>query len=146
MPKPSTAPLKTADFERLAAFRFELRTFLHFSEMATARVGLTGQQYQAMLFVRSRQEGTPVSIGDLARQMLIRHNSAVGLTDRLVAQGLMERERSARDRRQVQLRLSAKGERILGRLAQAHRRKLRRMGPDIHRVLGELTGAWVERV
>jgi len=145
MPKPATAPLRTADFERLAAFRFELRSFLHFSEVATGRVGLTGQQYQAMLFVRSRREGLPVSIKDLARHMLIRHNSAVGLTDRLAAQGLMERERMPHDRRRVRLRLTAKGERVLGRLAQAHRRKLRRMGPDIHRILGELTGAWTAR-
>jgi DNA-binding MarR family transcriptional regulator len=144
-PKPSTALLSTADYERLAAFRFELRTFLHFSERATSRVGLTGQQYQAMLFVRSRREGAPVSIDDLARHMLVRHNSAVGLTDRLVAQGLMERGRAAQDRRRVQLRLTPKGERILGRLAQVHRRKLRRMGPDIHRILGGLTGVWRER-
>ena len=136
--------LSTADYARLAAFRYALRSFLHFSEAATARVGLTGQQYQAMLVVRSREEGPPVSIAGLAGELLIKHNSAVGLADRLVAQGLMLRERAPGDRRIVQLRLTQKGERILGRLARVHRAKLRRIGPDIHRALMLLSGAWRE--
>jgi len=134
--------LRDADFERLASFRYALRRFLHFSEMATARVGLTGQQYQALLVVRSRDGRVPVTMNDLARQLLIRHNSAVGLVDRLCALGLMSRARVADDRRKVRLRLTSKGEQVLGRLASVHRLKLRRIGPEIHRFLGELTGAW----
>ena len=134
--------LRDADFERLATFRYALRQFLHFSEAATARVGLTGQQYQAMLVVRSRGGRGPVTINDLARQLLIRHNSAVGLVDRLCALGLMSRTRVADDRRKVRLRLTHKGEQVLGRLASVHRLKLRRIGPEIHRFLGELTGVW----
>jgi len=134
--------LRDADFERLASFRYALRQFLHFSEAATARVGLTGQQYQAMLVVRSRGGRGPVTINDLARQLLIRHNSAVGLVDRLCALGLMSRTRVADDRRKVRLRLTHKGEQVLGRLASVHRLKLRRIGPEIHRFLGELTGVW----
>ena len=134
--------LRDTDFERLASFRYALRQFLHFSETATARVGLTGQQYQAMLVVRSWRGRVPVTINDLAHQLLIRHNSAVGLVDRLCAQGLLARARVADDRRKVQLRLTAKGEKVLGRLASVHRMKLRRIGPEIYRFLGELTGAW----
>jgi DNA-binding MarR family transcriptional regulator len=139
---PARIRLSSTDYVRLAAFRYALRSFLHFSESAAASLGLTGQQYQAMLFVRSRGDGPPVSIADLANELLIKHNSAVGLADRLVAQGLMVRERAPQDRRTVQLRLTAKGERILGRLARVHRAKLRRIGPDIHGILGELSGAW----
>ena len=144
MPKssPARVTLTTADYARLAAFRYALRSFVHFSESAAARLGLTGQQYQAMLFVRSRAEGAPVSIASLANELLIKHNSAVGLADRLVAQGFMVRERLPEDRRTAQLRLTAKGERILGRLARVHRAKLRRIGPEIHAILGELSGVW----
>jgi DNA-binding MarR family transcriptional regulator len=134
--------LQHADFERLASFRYALRRFLHFSETATARVGLTGQQYQAMLVVRSWRGRAPVTINDLARQLLIRHNSAVGLVDRLCAHGLLARAHVADDRRKVRLRLTAKGEKVLGRLASVHRMKLRRIGPDLYRYLGDLTGAW----
>jgi DNA-binding MarR family transcriptional regulator len=142
-PKPAkTLPLQTADYVRLASFRYALRRFLRFSEAAAAKVGLTGQHYQAMLAIRSGQQGRGMPIKDLARQLLIKHNSAVGLVDRLVAHGLVLRESSPEDLRKVLLRLSRKGEQMLGRLASIHRRKLRRIGPDIHRILGELTGAW----
>lgn len=144
MPKRRSNPpkLQTADYTKLASFRYALRRFLHFSELTTAQVGLTGQQYQAMLAVRSWEERGPVSISDLANELLIRHNSAVGLVDRLVAQDLMVRERIPENRRKVRLLLTAKGERVLGQLASIHRLKLRRIGPQISRVLGELAGAW----
>ena len=140
--KPPAAALGTADYLRLASFRYALRRFLHFSESETARVGLTAQQYQAMLVLRSRAGRAPLTINDLAREMLIRHNSAVGLVDRLVAQGLLVRARAPEDRRKVRLRLTAAGERVLARLASVHRRKLKRIGPDIHRILGDMTVAW----
>ena len=139
---PRAATLTTADFVRLASFRYALRRFLHFSETETARLGLTGQQYQAMLVVRSRQERAPLTIADLAREMLIRHNSAVGLVDRLVAHGLIARAGVPDDRRKVRLRLTAAGERVLARLASVHRQKLRRISPHIFRELSELTGVW----
>jgi len=135
--------LTSADYERLAAFRYALRRFLYFSESAAVQVGLTGQQYQALLALRSLVgRGRPVTINDLSRQLLIRHNSAVELVDRLVAQGLLIRERMAEDRRKARLKLSPKGEQVVGRLASIHRAKLRRIGPDIHRILGELSDAW----
>jgi DNA-binding MarR family transcriptional regulator len=55
---------------------------------------------------------------------------------------LLVRAHSLDDRRKVRLRLTAEGERLLAKLAAVHRRKLRRIGPDIYRILGELTGAW----
>ncbi len=137
-----TPQLTTADYVRLASFRYALRRFLRFSEAAAAKAGLTGQHYQAMLAIRAARQGRGMPIKDLARELLIKHNSAVGLVDRLVAHGLVLREGSPEDLRKVLLRLSRKGEQMLGRLASIHRRKLRRIGPDIHRILGELTGAW----
>lgn len=138
--KPPFARLSPSEYARLAAFRYSLRRFLHFSELSAARVGLTGQQYQALLVVRSR--AAPVSINELARELLIRHHSAVGLVDRLAAHGHLTRDRDAGDRRRVLIRLTPQGERELDRLASIHRRKLRRIGPEIHRILGDLAGAW----
>jgi len=138
-------PLQTADYVRLATFRWALRRFLHFSESATAKVGLTGQQYQALLVVRSHSGQVPVTINDLARQLLIRHHSAVGMVDRLASLGLLVRAGIPEDRRKVQLRLTRKGKQVLGSLAAIHRQKLRRIGPDIHGTLGELAGAWDRR-
>ena len=128
--------LKTADYARLAAFRQVLREFLHFSEDAAGGLGLTAQHYQAMLVLRACPEGTSVSISDLARQLLIKHNSAVGLVDRLVAERLVVREPSPADRRKVELRLSARGREVLARLAAIHREELERIGPMLSRLVG----------
>jgi DNA-binding MarR family transcriptional regulator len=128
-------PLETPDYATLAAFRQALRRFLHFSESAAEAAGLTAQHYQAMLVLRARVESEHLAINDLARQLLIRHNSAVGLVDRLMAQGLVMRRRSPADRRRVHLRLTAKGNRLLERLAGVHRRELERIGPDLRELL-----------
>ena len=129
--------LETADYRRLAAFRAALREFLHFSEDAAARVGLTAQHYQAMLMLRARVE-EPVTINDLAHELLIRHNSAVGLVDRLVGEGLVLREASKADRRKVELRLSARGRQVLAKLAGMHRRELERIGPVLKRLIADV--------
>ena len=131
--------LETRDYARLAAFRHALRGFLHFSEAAAAQEGLTSQHYQAMLILRGWPQGRPVSIGDLAQQLLIKHNSAVGLVDRLVGRGLVVREPSTVDRRKVELRLSAQGRRVLAELAAMHHGELRRIGPLMKRFFSELT-------
>ena len=132
MPGP---PLATPDYATLAAFRHTLRRFLHFSESAAEATGLTAQHYQAMLVLRAGVESERLAISDLARQLLIRHNSAVGLVDRLMAQGLVMRKRSPEDRRKVHLQLTAKGNRLLERLAGVHRRELERIGPDLRELL-----------
>lgn len=130
--------LSTDDYARLARFRHALREFLRFSESAAERVGLTAQHYQAMLILRACPEDERVTINDLAQQLFIRHNSAVGLVDRLSREGLIAREASRADRRKVELRLTARGRQVLAKLAGMHSRELRRIGPVLTRFLGEL--------
>jgi len=131
--------LATSDYAQLASFRHALREFLRFSEAAAAAEGLTSQHYQAMLILRGWPEGQPVSINELAQELLIKHNSAVGLVDRLVDEGLVVRERSTVDRRKVELYLSARGRQVLGKLAAMHRGELRRIGPIMARFFSQLT-------
>jgi DNA-binding MarR family transcriptional regulator len=130
--------LQTSDYLRLAAFRSALREFLHFSEDAAEQAGLTAQHYQAMLILRARSDGEPITINDLAHELLIRHNSAVGLVDRLVTEGLVARESSSADRRKVELRLSTRGRQVLAKLAGVHRRELERIGPTLKRLIAEV--------
>lgn len=131
--------LATRDYAQLASFRHALRTFLRFSEAAAAQEGLTSQHYQAMLILRGWPDGQPISINDLAQHLLIKHNSAVGLVDRLADEGLVVREASAVDRRKVELRLSSGGREVLSRLAATHRDELRRIGPLMKQFFSELT-------
>ena len=131
--------LTTKDYARLAAWRHALRGFLHFSELAAAEAGLASQQYQAMLVVRGWPAEGRVTINDLAQQLYIKHNSAVGLVDRLVEQGLMTRETSSADRRKVELALTPRGREVLAALAAMHRRELQRLRPVFKRFFAEIS-------
>ncbi|HET9651450.1 MAG TPA: MarR family transcriptional regulator [Usitatibacter sp.] len=131
--------LRTGDYARLAAFRQALREFLRFSEQAAEEAGLTAQHYQAMLILRACPEDRRITINDLAQQLLIKHNSAVGLVDRLVDEGLVGREPSKADRRKVELHLSSRGRQVLAKLAGIHKRELERIGPMLRKLLGAAT-------
>jgi DNA-binding MarR family transcriptional regulator len=133
--KPSAArdPLDQAEYETLAAFRYMLRQFLAFSDRASAEVGLTQQQYQALLALRAHDGPVPLSMTGLAGLLLVKHHSAVGMVNRLARLGLVRREPSTEDRRKVGVRLTARGERVFGELAAVHRAELRRIGRDLGR-------------
>jgi DNA-binding MarR family transcriptional regulator len=129
----------TRDYAQLAGFRHALRGFLRFSEGAAAEVGLTGQHYQAMLVLRACPEDRRVTINDLAQQLFIKHNSAVGLVDRLVQEKLVVREGSTVDRRKVELRLTGRGRQVLAKLVAVHRLELKRIGPVLKRFFADLS-------
>ena len=82
-----------------------------------------------------------LTINELARRLLIKHNSAVGLVDRLVKEGLARRVMSKSDRRKVELELSARGRQVLAKLAATHRRELERIGPELKRLIGRVLRA-----
>jgi DNA-binding MarR family transcriptional regulator len=130
--------LSAMNYMRLAAFRRALRQFLQFSEAAAGRVGLTGRQYQAMLALRACPAGG-MTIRELSQDLLIKHNSAVELVDRLGSRGLVWRERDPGDRRKVEVRLTPLGRKILRELASVHRQELRRVGPIIRGALAEFS-------
>jgi DNA-binding MarR family transcriptional regulator len=131
-------PLTDAEYKSLAGFRFALRRFFAFSEDVAVSVGLTPQQYQAMLAIRAHGSTDPMSVGDLAGQLFIRHHSAVGLVDRLEARGLAIRQENQRDRRVVCLVLTQRGEGLLRSLAATHRAELLRMRSEVIGILEAL--------
>ncbi len=124
-----------SQYEDLAAFRFELRQFLRFSEEAAAAAGVTAQQYQALLVIKGFPGRDYVTVGELAERLLIRHHSAVGLVDRLMHEDLVTRNAADDDRRQVHIRLTPRGDLVLADLASIHREKLRFVGPELRALL-----------
>ena len=132
---------RDSDYQALAAFRARLREFLAFSDGASATVGMTQQQYQALLALRAHQGTEPLSIRGLASLLLIKHHSAVGMVDRLEREGLVRREPSPRDRRVVAVRLTPRGVKALAKLATVHRAELRRIAPEFVRVMSILAAA-----
>jgi DNA-binding MarR family transcriptional regulator len=127
-----------AEYETLATFRYALRRFLRFSEIEVEAVGLTPQQYQALLAIKGFPGRDVVAIGELAERLQIRHHSAVGLVDRLALQGLVVREQAPDDKRQVLVSLTPHGAGLLEKLAVMHREELRRIGPELNEVLERL--------
>jgi DNA-binding MarR family transcriptional regulator len=132
-------PISDADYATLADFRSALRKFLRTSEEIALSLGLTPQQHQALLAIRGFPGGTPPTIAQLAVRLHVRHNSAVGLVNRLARQRLVRRRHSQLDRRQVHVELTARGSAMLDSLTHSHRIELRRIGDEISRLLGELT-------
>ncbi|MGD0636201.1 MAG: MarR family transcriptional regulator [Beijerinckiaceae bacterium] len=106
-------------YEGLAAFRLALRRFLAFSEAATGAEGVTAQQYQALLVIRTHPAGA-IMIKEFSDQMLLQPHGAVQMIDRLVSAGLVERIHSPTDRRSVLVAMTAKGATLLERLASQH--------------------------
>src|SRR5438309_2021226 len=104
------AKLSAHQYELLAAFRYALRRFLHFSETAAHAASITPQHHQALLAIKGFPGRDGVKIGELAERLQVRHHSAVGLVDRLVADKLVRRESVLKDRRQVYIRLAPRGE------------------------------------
>src|SRR5215469_1263098 len=127
------------DYQTLAEFRAALRRFLRSCEGIAHGHGLTPQRHQALLAIRGFPGESDPTVGELAVRLQVNHNSAVGLVTRLEELDLVRRYRNGGDRRRVQVALTSKGQALLDRLTEAHRIELRHIGPEINRLLAELT-------
>ncbi|MBU6422093.1 MAG: MarR family transcriptional regulator [Gammaproteobacteria bacterium] len=136
---PETSTVSDADYATLADFRSALRKFLRASEEIAMGLGLTPQQHQALLAIKGFPGDAPPTISQLAARLHVRHNSAVGLVNRLARQRLVRRKDSRVDHRQVFVVLTARGSAMLDKLTYSHRVELRRIGREITRLLTELT-------
>jgi len=127
--------LSSSDYRALAAFRYEIRKFLAFSEQAARDAGIEPQQHQLLLAVRGLPEGARPTIGTIAERLCVKHHTTVALVDKLEASGLVARERSSEDRREVLLHLTRDGEAVLRTLSSLHREQLQNAGPEVIRAL-----------
>lgn len=105
---------------QLAQFRYSLRKFLRFSELAARKCGVTPQQHQLMLGVQGFTGRGAATISELAEFLQERHHSVVGLVERAVQGGLVARVQDAADRRVVNVSLTRAGENILLKLTHMH--------------------------
>lgn len=137
MPQNPTVP--AADYAALASFRHALSRFLRFSALAARKVGLTPQQHQALLALKGFPGEAQPTIGELAERLQLRHNSTVGLADRLERRKFVRRIHDQVDRRVVRLVMTEEGEAAIAKLSAVHREELRREGPELRRRLEELT-------
>jgi len=122
------ADLSQREFEQLANFRHTLRQLFRHTELEAAKVGLSPQQYQLLLAIKGFPGRDWANISELAERLQVRHNAVIGLVNRAVASGLVERRQDAdrTDRRTVRVTLTPEGERVLQVLVSAlHQERLR---------------------
>ena len=132
------ARLTDADYKGLASFRYTLRQFTAFTHAQVEQAGLTPQQHQALLAIRTC-EAPEVTTGYVAEQLLLKPHSATGLINRMVASGLVQRERSRADARQSVLTLTDRAQHLLNDLSEAHRDEIRRVRPLLIDILRQIS-------
>ena len=76
-------------------------------------------------------EGMEPTIVNVAARMLLKHNSAVELVDRVIKQGLLLRIGDASDHRRILLRVTPRGQRTLASLVEFHTRELEQSGQSL---------------
>ncbi|TZG27291.1 MarR family winged helix-turn-helix transcriptional regulator [Sphingomonas montanisoli] len=136
--KNTKSAVSQKDYEQLAAFRYELRRFLNFSERAAKALGMTPQQHQSLLAIRAAPDRT-MAIGDLAEQLFVQPHTASELAERMIALGWLERHASPHDRRRVMLGLTSQSEAMLGKMSTTHRAEVLRIRSTLTDILGGLS-------
>ena len=127
--------LSRSHYAALAAFRYELRRFLAFSEAAATAAGLPPQQHQALLTVAGHSGPELPTVGHIAERLLIAPHSAAELVTRMVEASLLTKTRGTQDRRRMELALTPEAEALLHRLTAAHLEELRSLEPALVRAL-----------
>jgi DNA-binding MarR family transcriptional regulator len=122
-------PLTDSEYLALSEFRYQLRKYLRFMEGHARAAGLQPQQYQLLLAIKGLPDGKLPTISILAERMQLNHNTMVELAERCEKRGLILRNRSDSDRRQVTLAITREGELVLRQQASVSRKELRSIGP-----------------
>lgn len=132
-------PLLDEDYQRLLAFRSELRSFLRWSEQAAHNAGLTPSLHQLLLVVRGYPTAPGPTIGQAAQELQIRHHSVVELAQRAETAGLICRDRDTVDHRRVHLTLTSHGRKQLEALTREHLTHIQALAHTLEHVLSAHT-------
>lgn len=74
------------------------------------------------LMAQLQRNPAGLKMGELSQRLMVTGGSVTGITDQLVAEGLVLRQAIARDRRAYAVRLTPKGKRAFDTMAAAHER------------------------
>lgn len=105
-----------------------------------APYGISIQQYNILRILRGAK-GEKVNMHTVKARMIDRAPNATRLSDKLLAKGLVERERCEEDRRVVYIRITPKGMDLLEKLDQV----MRGHWDDVHARLTEVDARVVNK-
>jgi DNA-binding MarR family transcriptional regulator len=120
---PAAAGPRAAATSQLEALVAELRRVNLGASTAWGETDLTLTQLRALALIELRQ---PITIGALSSALHMSLASGSALADRLVRAELLQRRHDDDDRRQVLLQLAPLGVRLLRRIEERSRARLRR--------------------
>ena len=101
-------------YQHVADLWRHMREFSRASERAARRHGLTPQRYWLLLMIKGAADGRQVaSVGQLTNDLQLAQSSATELIDRAEIANLVRRNAAEHDRRRMEVRLTAEGERRL---------------------------------
>ena len=104
-----SAPAIPADQYELRILR-SLRQIIRAVEVYSRKLDhdfqITGPQLACLLVIRER---SPISLTHLAESVFLSPGTVVGIVDRLEEKGLVERHRSTKDRRLVEIAITGEG-------------------------------------
>lgn len=115
------------DEEALRLWIALARCYSTFARAVSAKVleyGLTSPQLGVL---EALHHVGPLSLGELAEKLLVTGGNITYVMDRLESQGLVYRERSNRDRRVVEARLTEKGQEVVREYFPLHARHVREL-------------------
>jgi DNA-binding MarR family transcriptional regulator len=126
--KPASATSDTetrATSEHAPDLRLWLRTLActnliesHIRSRLRAEFDITLPRFDLMAQLERSPQG--LKMGELSKRMMVTGGNVTGITDQLVAEGLVVREDSPKDRRAYIVKLTAEGRRSFRKMAEAH--------------------------
>lgn len=103
-------PKASYDLRILQALRRIIRAVDIHSHKLSTQHKITGPQLACLLAVK---EEAPLTSGNLAKKVYLSPSTVVGIVDRLEEKNLVERNRSSKDRRQVHISITPRGEQLI---------------------------------
>lgn len=119
-------------FVALSEFRYLMARFQRFSVAASRAGGLTQTQYLLLLHIAGHPGRDWATVGELAHRLQGSPHGTAALVDRCVALRLVAKRRSAEDGRRVEVHLTARGRRVVSRVADRHRDELQSLRQVFH--------------
>ncbi|PRD43670.1 MarR family transcriptional regulator [Phyllobacterium phragmitis] len=98
-------------------------------ERLRAQYQMTLPQFDVMATLHNHPEGLRMS--DLSQQLVVSNGNVTGIVERLVADGLAERENLESDRRASLVRVSEKGNALMDEMVVVHREWIDEIFQDI---------------
>lgn len=120
---------------RIKLWRSSVQSFLHGSKAILKRHRVSTRGYHMLLEIWGASGEQGLAVGDLAKLIHVRHNTAVGVVDELCRMDLAVRKRLPDDRRVVLVHLTSSGREVLAQLVDEHSKELDKISGNLRQVV-----------